>query len=148
MKLFLTVIAALLLLATAIPLPARSQSDVATVYFYRVEEVDKLDSHKVTVKMDGKDLLAMPEQNFIGISLPTGSYGLKMRQKQSEMLLKVEAGKRYFVRVSQTVVGFEFRQELSLMPEDQAIYQMRDMKPLEDKNMKDKSKVLTRDRPK
>lgn len=63
------------------------------------------------------------------------------------MLLNVEPGKKYFVRVSQTVAGFGFNQSLTLMPEDQAIYQMRDMKPLEDKNIKDKSREVIRVKP-
>jgi hypothetical protein len=115
------------------------QDDKATVYFYRLEEVGKLDSRKVEVKLEGKGLLSMPEENFIAFKLPTGKHGLKMRQKQSEILLTVEAGKTYYVRVSQKTAGFGMDQNLTLMQPEQAIYQMRDMKPLEDKNIKDKS---------
>jgi len=70
-----------------------------------------------------------------------------MRQKQSEILLTIESGRRYFVRVSQTVAGFGFNQSLTVIPEEQAVYQMRDMKALEDKNIKDKSKEILRDKP-
>lgn len=117
------------------------QPEPATVYFYRVEEVGKLDSRKVAVKMEGRDLLSMPEDNYVGFRLAPGKYGLRMRQKQSEMLLVAEAGKRYYIRVSQTAAGFGFNQTLTVIPEDQAVYQMREMKPLEDKNIKDKTRV-------
>lgn len=124
-----------------------AQDQKATVYFYRVEEANRLDSRKAGLKMEGKDLLNMPEDNFVGFELPPGNYGLRMRQKQSEILLRAEAGKRYFIRVSQTVAGYGYNQNLALIPEDQAAYQMRDMKPLEDKNIKDKSKTVLRAKP-
>jgi hypothetical protein len=127
--------------------PTSSLSEIAIVYFYRVEEVNALDSRKAEVKFEGRELLQMPENNFVGFRFAPGKYGLRMRQKQSEILLSVEAGKRYFVRVSQTVAGFGFNQSLTLMPGEQAIYQMRDMKPLEDKNIKDKSREIIKDKP-
>ena len=124
-----------------------SQDEMGSVFFYRVEEVNKLDSRKVAVKLEGKELLSIPEDNFIGFRLSAGKYGLRMRQKQSEILLTIESGRRYFVRVSQTVAGFGFNQSLTVIPEEQAVYQMRDMKALEDKNIKDKSKEILRDKP-
>ncbi len=124
-----------------------SQDEMGSVFFYRVEEVNKLDSRKVAVKLEGKELLSIPEDNFIGFRLSAGKYGLRMRQKQSEMLLTVEAGKSYFVRVSQTVAGFGFNQSLSMMQEEQAVYQMRDMKPLEDKNIKNRTLEVVREKP-
>ncbi len=144
MKIILCLI---LIVSWVLPLASQSAEGIGTVYFYRVEEVNKLDSRKVSVKIEGKELLSIPEDNFIGFRLSAGKYGLRMRQKQSEMLLNVEPGKKYFVRVSQTVAGFGFNQSLTLMPEDQAIYQMRDMKPLEDKNIKDKSREVIRVKP-
>src|SRR5688572_22620945 len=90
------------------------QQAPATVYFYRVEEANRLDSRKATVKMEGKEIFSMPEDTYIGLRLPPGKYGIRMRQKQSEMLLTLESGKRYFVRVSQTVAGFGFNQSLTL----------------------------------
>ncbi len=121
--------------------------DTGLVYFYRVEEVNKLDSRKVEVKLEGKGLLSMPEDNFIAFRLPAGKYGLRMRQKQSELLLTVEPGQTHYVRVSQTVAGFGFNQSLTLMPPEQAAYQMRAMKPLEDKNIKNKILEVVRTKP-
>ncbi len=122
-------------------------SETGIVYFYRVEEVNALDSRRVTVKVEGRDFLKMSESRFIGFRFTPGRYGLRMRQRQSEMLLTVEAGRRYFVRVSQTVAGFGFNQSLTLMPEEQAIYQMRDMRPLDDRNILDRSREIIRERP-
>jgi hypothetical protein len=138
----------LVLLALLLLFMSQTQApESATVYFYRVEEVSKLGSRKVEVKLDGKPLLSMPEDNFIAFKLPPGKYGLRMRQKQSEILLNVEAGKTYFVRVSQVEAGFGFNQSITLMPNDQAAYQMRDMKPLESKNIKNKDLEVVREKP-
>jgi len=123
------------------------QTETATVYFYRVEEVGRLDSRKVEVKLEGKGLLSMPEENFIGFKVPPGKYGLKMRQKQSELLLTAEAGKTYYIRVSQTASGFGMNQSLTFMQPEQAVYQMRDMKLLEDKNIKNKALEVVREKP-
>ncbi|MFN0277689.1 MAG: DUF2846 domain-containing protein [Pyrinomonadaceae bacterium] len=134
-----------------VPVVAQSSTptppEMATVYFYRVEEVNALASRKVEVKLEGKELLKMPEDNFVGFRFTPGKYGLRMRQKQSEILLSVEAGKRYFVRVSQKTAGYFLDQSLALIPEEQAIYQMRDMKVLEGKNIKDTSKEVIKEKP-
>jgi len=122
-------------------------TDQATVYIYRVEEASKLDSRKVKVKLNDKPLLEMPEDSFIALRLPSGEYGLRLRQKQSETLLKVEAGKTYYVRVSQVPAGFGFNQSIHLMPPEQATFQMREMRPLEDKNIKNKTVEVVKDRP-
>lgn len=135
------------LLALLLLLPFVPQTEPATVYFYRVEEVGKLDSRKVEVKLEGKGLLSMPEENYIAFKLPPDKYGLRMRQKQSELLLTVEAGKTYYVRVSQTVAGFGFNQSMMLMQPEQAVYQMRNMKPLEDKNIKNKTLEVVKEKP-
>jgi hypothetical protein len=126
-----------------------TQSEPATVYFYRVEEANKLDSRKVGVRFGDseKKSLDFPEDNFVGVLLPPGKYGVRMSQKRSEILLNVEAGKRYFVRVSQTPEGFGHTQSLTIVPEEQARFQMRDMKPLEAKNVKDKTLKVVREQP-
>lgn len=136
----------LLMLSLAVTVPGQT-SDPAIVYFYRVEEIGKLDSRKVSLKLEGKKLLDMPEDNFIAFKIPAGDYELRMRQKQSEMLLRVESGKRYFIRVSQVEAGYGFNQSLSLTSEDQAAFQMRAMRPLEDKNIKNKNLMITREKP-
>jgi hypothetical protein len=122
-------------------------SEMAIVYFYRVKEANAQDSRKAGVKLEGKELLKMPENNFVGFRFAPGKYGLRMGQKQPEISLSVKPGKRYFVRVIQALNGFGLYQSLTLMPEGPAIYQMRDMKPLEDKNIKDKSREVNKDKP-
>jgi hypothetical protein len=119
---------------------ARSQelnaAQYGTVYFYRVEEVGRLDSRATTVNLEGKKFFGMPESRYVGFLMPPGKYGLKQRQKQSEFQLTVEAGKTVYVRVSQTGAGFGYNQAIILMQPEQALYQMRDMKPLDKSNIK------------
>lgn len=143
----LAIYLSVLLIFCSIEINAQTDTDKATVYFYRVEEVSKLDSRKVKVQLGGKHFIDMPEDNFIGVRLAPGKYELKMRQKQSEMLLQVEAGKTYYVRVSQVIAGFGFNQMIYMMQPEQAVFQMRDMKALEDKNIKDKSQEFVKSKP-
>ena len=89
----------------------------------------------------------MPQHRFIGLRLAPGKYGLMLRQKQSEMLLTVESGKTYFVRVSEKAAGFGFNQSLTEISEDQAIYQMRDIPLLEDSKIRDKTADFVTDKP-
>ena len=133
--------------ATANKELAKPTSDLATVYFYRVKEVNGLDNRNTKVKIEGKETFRMPQHRFIGLRLAPGKYGLMLRQKQSEMLLTVESGKTYFIRVSEKLAGFGFNQSLTEMPEEQAIYQMRDIPILEDSKIRDKIADFVKDKP-
>jgi len=106
-----------------------------------------LDSRKIPVKIENEKLLMMPEKYFIGFRVPAGKYGVKMRQNRTEFLLSVVPGQTYFVRVSQVLAGIGFNQSLTVMPAEQAIYQMRDMKPLSDNNIKLRKWEILREKP-
>lgn len=125
----------------------KPKSDLATVYFYRVKEVNGLDNRNTKVKIEGKEIFKMPQHRFIGLRLTPGKYGLVLRQKQSEMLLTVESGKTYFIRVSEKAAGFGFNQSLTEIVEDQAIYQMRDLPLLEYSKIQDKTADLVKNKP-
>jgi hypothetical protein len=123
-----------------------SQS-TATVYFYRVKEVNRFSNKNVRVHINKKEAFQMPQGHFIAVTLKAGDYELKMEKKQSEMLLSVESGKRYFVRVSQTVSGYFYTESLTETAEKQAIYQMRDLPILEDKKLKNKDLIFVKEKP-
>lgn len=131
-----------LLLLTLIQTP-----DAATVYLYRVEEANKIDSRKTKVYLNDKPLLDMPESEFVGFKLLPGQYVVRMKNKATETPLNLEAGKVYFVRVSETAAGMGYRRDLFIMNGEQATLQMRNMKPLQDKNIKDKALEVVKEKP-
>lgn len=132
MKLLL---AALLTLA---PLAGRQPPETGVVYLYRVEEAPKLDSGKPKVWIDDRPALLMPESEFIGFKLSAGRHVFRMQNKGTVTPLTIEAGKTYFIRVSE-VVASGYLRNLFITPSEQAGEQMKGLKPLEDKNIKDKS---------
>jgi hypothetical protein len=127
---------------------ARSQEPQhGTVYFYRVRERAKLavGGKSAYVFLDGKKVLSMTEERFVGVRLPPGRYVIKLRTKATETPLTVAAGGTYYFRVSKTAQsGYVYA--LDKIEPDQAAYQMRDLVGLEDKNI-DKSLSVIKDRP-
>lgn len=120
---------------------------LATIYFYRVKEVSGIDNKNTGVNLNDREIFKMPQSRFIGIKLKAGNYKIKMRQKQSEILLEVEAGKTYFVRVSETVAGFGYNNSLMEMSEKLAVFQMRELPLLEDSKIKASDLVLVKEKP-
>lgn len=119
----------------------------AKVFFYRVKEVAGIDNRKAKVTLDGVKLFEMPQVKWIGFEIAPGKYALSMRQKQSEILLKAEAGKTYFIRVSEKTGGFTFNQSLTLMDAVQAVFQMRDLPILESKRIFIKTAEVISEKP-
>jgi hypothetical protein len=120
--------------------PAESSG---VVYLFRVEEADKFNSGKPKVWIDDRLTLMMPESEFIGIRLPPGRHVFKMQNKSTVTPLTIEAGRVYFIRVSE-VPAHGYLRNLFIVSAEQAAEQMRDLKPLQPKNVKDQSlKVVT-----
>jgi hypothetical protein len=139
--------ATLILFVTVFATPIRRQ-EYGTIYFYRVKERAKtaVGGKSAYVYLDGKKILSMTEERFIGLRLPPRRYIIKLKTKATETPVNVEPGKTYYFRVSKTVQsGYVY--DLIKIETDQAIYQMRDLLPLEDKNVSDKSLSALKDRP-
>src|SRR5205823_582438 len=103
-------------------------------------------SKSAYVYLDGKKILSMTEERFAGVRLPPGRYVVSLKTKATETPISVEADKAYFFRVSKTAQS-SYIHELIKTEEEQAVYQMRDLKPLEDKNVSDKTLQIVKDKP-
>jgi cell division protein YceG involved in septum cleavage len=114
-------------------------SEFATVYFYRLKEVSGLDNRNVKVHINQQTVFLMTQGHFIGLKMKPGKYELKMSKNQSEMLLKTESGKTYFVKVSQTAAGYFFAESLTEIAEDLALFQISKLTVLGDGKLKSKS---------
>lgn len=130
-----------LLLSAAFP-----QEQTATLYLFRVEEADKFNSGKPKVWIDGRLALLMPESEFVGVKLAPGRHVVRMQNKSTVTPLTVEAGRVYFVRVSE-VPAHGYQRNLFVTTAEQAAEQIRDLKPLEDKNIKDKDLEVVKTKP-
>lgn len=125
-----------------------SSEDKGTIYFYRIEEVGRFQGNKPKVYLNDNLILMVPESEFIGLRLAPGKHIVRMSGKRTETLVNVKANQTYYVRVSRVGDGFSgMRDSLYLESEEQAIFQMRQMKLLGDKNIKDKSKEWLKIKP-
>jgi len=121
----------------------------ATVFFYRVKEIKGLASNQsVPVTINNQIVFKMPQSRFIGIKLKPGRYEVIMKKREAETLLEVESGKTYFVKVSQTGSGFYWVNNINVVPENEALFQMRELYILEESKIKDTSQLFVKDRPK
>jgi|SRR5579885_2514271 len=144
----ISLLAILLLLAPLAFNVHPQDQQYGTIYFYRVHERDALamGGKSAYVYLDDKKILSMTEERFVGVRLQPGHYVIKLKTKATETPITVEAGKMYFFRVSKTAQS-TYIHDLIKTDDEQAIYQIRDLKPLEDKNISEKSLQITRDKP-
>lgn len=133
--------AALLLLAALVP-----PQETATLWLYRLEEADKFNSGKPKVWVDDKLAVLMPESEYVGLKLPPGRHVVRMQNKATVTPLNLEAGKVYFLRVSEVPAG-GYQRNIYVTSAELALEHMRDLKPLEDKNVKSKDLEVVKTKP-
>ena len=136
-----------LLLILVVSVVAQAQSikcevsrDKATVYFYRVKEANAMGKGETDIRIDRVRLFEMPKGTYIGFQFLPGKYRLTMGHHEPDFLLKAEAGKRYFLRVSNTAAGLRQLQILSEVPEEQALHQIGGLKPLAKSDLKSRGR--------
>lgn len=117
-----------------------------TLYLYRVEEADKFNSGKPKVWIDDRLAVLMPESEFVGLKLAPGRYVVRMQNKATVTPVTVEPGGVYFLRVSE-VPAHGYQRNIFVTTSEQAFEQMRDLKPLADKNVKDKDLEVVKTKP-
>ena len=124
-------------------------TQTADVYFYRVKEVHGIDNRYQKIYLGDKDFFEMKQFSWIGFKFKAGTYELRTKKKNTETLFKVEEGKTYFIRISQTVAGFFFSEKIEILTDpEQAIYQMRELNLLDTKKIKNKSFETILEKPK
>ena len=131
----------LLILAVSVVVQAQSikcetLKDKGTVYFYRVKEANAMRKGETEITLDRVRLFEMPKGTYIGFQFLPGKYRLTMGHHEPDFLLNAEAGKRHFLRVSNTSAGLRHLQILSEVPEEQALHQMGGLKPLAKSDLK------------
>ena len=132
-----------LLLILAVSVVAQAQSikcevsrDKATVYFYRLKEANAMSKGETDIRIGRVRLFEMPKGTYIGFQFVPSKYRLTMSHHEPDFLLTAEAGKRYFLRVGNTAAGLRHLQILSEVPEEQALHQIGELKPLAKSDLK------------
>lgn len=121
--------------------PQTSESgDKATLYVYRYKQfVGKALSP--SVYCDEAELARMVNGRYFTVKLDPGKHSFRSNDKQSGIDLNMESGKSYFVRLEIATGFLKGHGRLTLMAGEQAAYELKQLKPLDDDKVVDKGKV-------
>src|SRR5215475_12932836 len=123
----------------ASPAADASQSK-ATLYVYRYKQfVGKALSP--SVYCDEAELARMENGRYFAVKLDPGKHSFRSNDKQSGVDLDMKTGQSYFMRVEIATGFMKGHGRLVLMAPEQAGYELKKLKPLDDGKVVDKAKV-------
>jgi hypothetical protein len=119
-------------------------ADKATVYVYSYRHVRTLGRVAPPVYLDGKVLAKLDGARFFVVRLEPGTHSLHLKdKKRGGIELDFKAGETYYVRMDMregTTVG---PAGLTLVPKENAEFDLKQMKPADKGDIKDKERVST-----
>jgi hypothetical protein len=116
---------AIALLAVCFALPAKSQSDIATIHFYAP---DKFGVRHLPLYVDEKTVGSLHGRDMIDVPTTPGKHTVHSSQKDSGIFLEVTAGGDYYVKVSLSEHGFPPPGRVDLVDPSQGKYELEKMK--------------------
>lgn len=119
-------------------------ADKATVYVYSYRHVRTLGRVAPPVYLDGKVLAKLDGARFFIVRLELGTHSFHLKdKKRGGIELDFKAGETYYVRMDMregTTVG---PAGLTLVPKENAEFDLKQMKPADKGDIKDKERVST-----
>lgn len=119
-------------------------ADKATVYVYSYRHVRTLGRVAPPVYLDGKVLAKLDGARFFIVRLEPGTHSFHLKdKKRGGIELDFKAGETYFIRMEKregTTVG---PAGLTLVPKENAEFDLKQMKPISNDDIKDKERVTT-----
>lgn len=119
-------------------------ADKATVYVYSYRHVRTLGRVAPPVYLDGKVLAKLDGARFFVVRLEPGTHSFHLKdKKRGGIELDFKAGETYYVRMDMregTTVG---PAGLTLVPKENAEFDLKQMKPADKGDIKDKERVST-----
>jgi hypothetical protein len=117
-----------------------SSQSKATLYVYRYKQfVGKALSP--SVYCDEAELAHMVNGRYFAVKLDPGKHSFRSNDKQSGVDLDMKAGQSYFMRVEIAAGFMKGHGRLVLMSGEQAAYEVKQLKPLDDDKVVDKARV-------
>lgn len=112
----------------------------ATLYVYRYKQfVGKALSP--SVYCDEAELARMVNGRYFTVKLDPGKHSFRSNDKQSGIDLDMKAGQSYFIRVEIATGFMKGHGRLVLTAGEQASYEVKQLKPLDDDKIVDKARV-------
>jgi hypothetical protein len=112
----------------------------ALVYVYRKKNFNTRNMQP-SVYVDGVEVARMDDGKFFLIKLEPGKHGLEVNKGHSGAQIDMKPGEQYYFRIDIKPGFLKGRSEVTYMQKEQGSLEVQKMKPLEEKWIKDKSKV-------
>lgn len=114
----------------------------ALVYVYRKKNFNTRNMQP-SVYVDEVEVARMDDGKFFIIRLDPGKHSLEVNKGHSGAQIDMKAGEAYYFRIDIKPGFLKGRSEVLYMQKEQGSLEVQKMNPLEDKWIKDKSKVTT-----
>ena len=124
------------------PSSAQPTEDKATIYFYRYKQTIESGT-RLGVYCDEMELARIEHGKYFVAKLAKGKHALRSSDKQAGMEIDVKGGETIYIRVELVHGIMKYFGRLVLVAKEQGEYELKRLAPLGDKNIKDKTKVVT-----
>jgi hypothetical protein len=116
--------------------PSKPAEGVSTCYFYR-PRLYRGSAVRIGIFVDGTMAVNLVNGRWTSIQLPAGHHVIKPKDDQSGIEIDMEAGQSYYVRSGWGEEGFfhAAHKNIMLMMKEQANYEIKQLKPLDDKDV-------------
>lgn len=112
----------------------------AIVHVYRKKNFNSRNMQP-SVYVDGVEVARMDDGKFFIIKLDPGKHSVEVNKGHSGAEIDFKAGEHYYFRIDIKPGFLKARSEITYMQKEQGSLEVQKMNPLEDKWIKDKSKV-------
>ena len=127
---------------TAPPLEAQAQK--ATVYIYTYKHIRTLTRVDPPVYLDGKILAKLDGARYFIAQLSPGTHTLHLKDKKRGGLeMEFKVGETYYVRMVKSEGTIVHAAGLVLVPKENADFDLKQMRPVSQSDIKDRSVVVT-----
>ncbi len=125
---------------------AANPKDKATVYIYSLATHSTLGRIKPPVFVDAKEIAQIRPNRFFVVYLEPGNHEIhfKKSKKRGGIEMDFKAGETYYLRVSWKAEGTVRAQGFDIVSLESARYDLKQLKPIDDDNIKDKSRVVAK----
>lgn len=112
----------------------------ALVYVYRKKNFNTRNMQP-SVYVDGDEAARMDDGKYFIIKLTPGKHSVEVNKGHSGAVIDMKAGEQYYFRIDIKTGFWKGRGEITYMQKEQGSLEVQKMNPLEDKWIKDNSKV-------
>jgi hypothetical protein len=119
-------------------------TDKATIYVYSYRHIRTLGRVAPPVYLDGKVLAKLDGARFFIVRVEPGTHSLHLKdKKRGGIKMDFKAGETYYIRMEMREGATVGPAGLVLVPKENAEFDLKQMKPADKGDIKDKDKVST-----